>query len=102
MLTFLSKNIYLLLFGVFVGFSSGYIAKDKLFSTRCPDLSCPECPPQTVLYINNEKIKAKNGGIIDLKSLLQSDIKNSSSDTSKKIGTTQKKRGFLGRVFNKK
>ena len=82
-------------------FTAGYIAKDKIFPSACPSLTCPECPPQTVLYINNEKIKTKGGGNIDLKSILK-DNTILGDTTTQKVTKETKRKGFLGKFFSKK
>jgi hypothetical protein len=94
-----SKDIIFALCFASLGFSAGYIVKEQFFTEKCPQ--CPECPPQTVLYINNEKIKAKGNGTIDLKSLLQVESKENLQLTDSTKSETKRK-GFLGKIFNKK
>lgn len=97
------KNIlsFAVLFAM-LGFSLGYIVKEYFLTKPCPACICPECPPQTVLYINNEKIKAKGGGAIDLTNILKDNkIINNVDTTSKNDTTSKKKRGVLNRIFKK-
>jgi hypothetical protein len=103
MLSFLSKNVVLVLVGSLLGFSAGYITKDKIFSTRCPDLRCPECPPSNItnLIINNEKIKTKGGGNIDLSSILSGNTIVQKTDSTTKTDSSTRKKGFLRRIFKK-
>lgn len=65
---------YLLPIAFLIGLFSGYIMKDKWFTNECkyecPECICPECPPQTIYFIHNEKIKNKNGKL-DLNNYLQ-------------------------------
>jgi hypothetical protein len=98
-MNFLSRDILFAICFCLVGFSAGYIVKEQFFTA-----SCPECPPQSVtnLIINNEKIKAKGNGTIDLKSLLQVENKDVKlADSNQKANQETKKRGFLGRIFKK-
>lgn len=60
---------YLLPVVFLIGLFSGYIIKDKWFTKDCK-YQCPECPPPTIYFIYNEKIKNKNGKL-DLKNYLQ-------------------------------
>lgn len=61
---------YLLPLAFLLGLFSGYIIKDRWFTNQCPDCICSECPPQTIYFIHNEKIKNKNGKL-DLNNYLQ-------------------------------
>ncbi|MDX1903868.1 MAG: hypothetical protein SFU27_06885 [Thermonemataceae bacterium] len=102
MLNFIPKDLVLALAFVFFGASIGYIVKERFFTNACPACICPECPPQNVtnLVINNEKIKAKNGGAIDLTNLLKdNNIIQKSDSTGKKDTLKPKKKGFFKRIF---
>jgi len=105
MLNFVPKDLILALALILFGASVGYIVKDNFFVDKCPDCVCPECPPQNVtnLVINNEKIKAKNGGAIDLTNLLKDNniIQQSGKDSTRKNTIQPKKRGFFKRLFGK-
>jgi len=94
------RDVLFALLFVMVGFGGGYIAKEYFFTKPCPDCICPECPPQTILYINNEKIKAKGNGAIDLTSIIK-DNKISYSDTLTKDTITKRRKGLLKRIFSK-
>jgi hypothetical protein len=100
MLNFIPRDMLFALLFVMVGFGGGYIAKEYFFTKPCPDCICPECPPQTVLHINNEKIKAKGNGAIDLTSIIKDNNILQQADTIKKAVEPQRK-GLLKRIFSK-
>lgn len=85
-----------------VGVFAGYLLKEHIFTAKCPNCICPECPPQNVtnLIINNEKVKAKGGGIIDLTNILK-DNNVIQEQAQKDSVTKQKRKGLIKRIFNK-
>ncbi len=102
MMNFVSSDSLFALVFALLRSSVGWIVKEQFFTKPCPDCICPECPPQTVLHINNEKIKAKNGGAIDLTSIIKDNkITQSSDSIGEKKAITPKRKGFLKRIFNK-
>jgi len=100
MLNFISRDMLFAAFFVMLGFFGGWVVKEQFFIKPCPNCICPECPPQTVLYINNEKIKAKDGGAIDLTSIIKDNNILQQADTTKKA-VAPKREGFLKRIFSK-
>lgn len=99
LLSFVPRGgLFAALFVVFGAFVWGFV-KEQFFTKPCPACVCPECPPQTVLYINNEKIKAKNGGAIDLKSIIQ-DNQFTAIDSTKR-DSVKRRKGLLKRIFEK-
>lgn len=105
MFNFVPRDTLFAFLFVITGFGIGYITKEYFLTKPCPACICPECPPQNVtnLIINNEKIKAKGGGVIDLTNILKDNqIIQKSDSTGKKDTLQQNKKGFLGRIFGKK
>lgn len=104
-MNFVSRDIlFAALFVVFGAFAWDF-AKEQFFTKPCPACICPECPPQNVtnLIINNEKLKVKGNGSLDLTNILKDNqIIQKSDSTGRKDTLQQKKKGFLGRIFGKK
>ncbi|GAB4494322.1 MAG: hypothetical protein OHK0045_25370 [Raineya sp.] len=103
MLNLVSRDMLLAMLFVTLGFFGGWIVKEQF--SKCPDCVCPECPPQNVtnLIINNEKLKVKGGGSLDLTNVLKDNqIIQRSDSTGLKDTLEQKKKGFLKRIFSKK
>lgn len=98
----------LLIIGLFgsVGYFAG--AYHALQNHTCEKPKpCPVCPPQTIFQITNEKVKAKNGGSVDITNLLKDNtaiqlLTDSLQTITKDTTTYKKKRGFFGRIFKKK
>jgi molybdopterin/thiamine biosynthesis adenylyltransferase len=104
MINFIPRDMLFALLFVMVGFGGGYIAKEYFFTKPCPACICPECPPQNVtnLIINNEKIKAKGGGTIDLNNILKDNKIIQQADSTENTNKQDSKRkGFLKRIFSK-
>lgn len=104
-MNFVSRDIlFAALFVVFGAFAWDF-AKEQFFTKPCPACICPECPPQNVtnLIINNEKLKVKGNGSLDLTNILKDNqIIQKSDSTGRKDTLQQKKKVFLGRIFGKK
>jgi len=94
------RNVLFALLFVLLGSGFGWVMKEQFFTKPCPACVCPDCPPQTILYINNEKIKAKGNGAIDLTSIIKDNNILQQADTTKKAVEPQRK-GFLKRIFSK-
>lgn len=85
-----------------IGIFAGYLLKERLFTDKCPDCICPQCPPQNVtnLIINNEKVKAKGGGTIDLNNILKDNNITQEQNKIDSVGT-KKQKGLLKRIFTR-
>ncbi|MCU0439153.1 MAG: hypothetical protein MUC49_14745 [Raineya sp.] len=93
--------ILVLLLGASLGTLGGYFAKDRFFSESCPDCICPTCPPQTILQINNEKLKTKNGNL-ELSNIIKDNTILNAIDSIKRQDTIKKKKkGFFSKIFRK-
>jgi hypothetical protein len=92
-LAFLGKNI-----GAIIGFILGALIAWQVATSLqvCPEI--PKCPPQniTVYHIQNDKIKVKNGGTIDLENLIKD---NKNTTTLPKDTLIKKKRTFWDKVL---
>lgn len=101
MFGFINRDIVFAGLFVLIGVGAGFIIRELTLKEH----KCPICPPQTVtnLYINNEKVKAKGNGVVDIQSIIKDNlILNNTKDTTKnKDSLKPKKRGFFGRIFNK-
>jgi hypothetical protein len=99
MLGFTKSQFFFVLSILLIGGFSGFILKSEIFKDKCPT-----CPPQTVLQINNEKIKTKGNSSLDLKSIIKdNNILNQIDSLQRKDSVEtikQKKKGF--RLFGKK
>jgi molybdopterin/thiamine biosynthesis adenylyltransferase len=105
MMNFVSRDILFALVFALLGSSVGWIVKEQFFTKPCPACICPECPPSNVtnLIINNEKLKVKGNGSLDLTNILKDNKVVQVADSSlSEAETQQKKKGFLGRIFGKK
>jgi hypothetical protein len=98
-------SAYLLPFAV--GIFAGYFAKEQFFTKPCPACVCPECPPSNITYlvINNEKLKVKGNGSLDLTNILKDNQviqKSDSINSIRKDTLPQKRKGFFRKIFGKK
>ncbi|WP_448529662.1 hypothetical protein [Raineya sp.] len=103
--TLFRLSAYLLPFAV--GIFAGYFAKEQFFTKPCPACVCPECPPSNITYlvINNEKLKVKGNGSLDLTNILKDNqIKQENKELNEKDTLKQKpeRKGFFKRIFGKK
>ena len=106
MMNFVSRDIlFAALFVVFGAFAWDF-AKDQFFTKPCPACICPECPPSNVtnLIINNEKLKVKGNGSLDLTNILKDNkvVQVADSSLSEAETNTKERKGFLKRIFGKK
>ncbi|MCS6794939.1 MAG: hypothetical protein RMJ97_07055 [Raineya sp.] len=99
--TLTKLSVYLL--PLTAGILLGYFAKEQFFTKPCPDCIC-ECPPSNVtnLIINNEKLKVKGGGTLDLTNILKDNQVIQKSDSIRKDTLPQKRKGFFRKIFGKK
>jgi hypothetical protein len=103
MLNLPSRDIVISILLIFFGLFGGVVLYQKYLLEPCPACVLPECPPQTVLQINNEKIKVKGGSNLDLKSIIKDNVILNKLDSLNKQDTLiqeRKKKGF--RLFGKK
>lgn len=102
MLGFTKSQFFFFLGTLIIGSLLGFIVKSEIFKDECPACIVPECPPQTVISINNEKIKTKGNSSLDLKSIIKDNsIINQIDSIQRKDSIMKtKKKGF--RIFGKK
>ena len=86
-LSFLGKNL-----GAIIGFILGALLAWQVATSlhECPPIT--KCPPQniTVYHIQNDKIKIKNGGTIDIDQIIK-DNKNTTTIPKDSIPVRKKK-----------